>query len=768
MPAHCFSSPLRALAALAMLAGLLAPAQAATVVFSENFGTSGSPGNPAVCDTTLSQGWTLYNEDGRTPDSAPTVNWVTDAWVVSGTSIFEPDNCVAASTSWYAPPGAADDWLVTPAITVPAVHPRLRFRVKAQDADHPDGYEVRWATANNVGALLANPALLTVAAESSTWTAREIDLSALAGQTVYLAVRNNSNDKFILLLDDVQVVSVPQHDAQIAAALRPHASLLRLPVGQALPLQLGASVRNGGAAAITNAVVTARVLLDGAQIHSAQAAAVASLAPGATADVTLPAYTVTAPGTVTVQYSVAIDEADDDAANDAMTSASLAVTSWEMGADDGIRAGMIGIGAATGGQLGTQYTLAQPAWVHAIRYYASGTNADLAGVAVNGEIRAMSAGKPDAVLARTLPHTVPTPPVAGFVDLPLAAPLLLPAGDYYFGLDEPAPPVGQDGNLDLGTSGTLYQAGRNWVRFTPGAANWSLMESFGPQFARATMLRVLLGLPDTQPPVFTSPPAVTPPPPGGTTASARVTVDEPATGYWLLTAADAAAPDAAALLASGATLGLTAGSEALFGLTGLVPGSAYTLHFIARDVAGNTQASVARVSFTAPLDTTGLLLPGGGTAQVTVSDDAGGTCFFSSAQFKHNDITDALPAGVTLAGPLFAFVLDGCGAHATATISITYPQWPNGAQYWKHGPRSNRPTGWYRHPATVSGSTVTFSITNGADGDDDLDADNSRIVDAGGPALVAGPGPVAIPSLSQWGVLLLSALLGLLALRRRV
>ena len=173
----------------------------------------------------------------------------------------------------------------------------------------------------------------------------------------------------------------------------------------------------------------------------------------------------------------------------------------------------------------------------------------------------------------------------------------------------------------------------------------------------------------------------------------------------------------------------------------------------------------------APSPTTALPLPGGGTAQVLVSSPGGG-CYFSASQFKANDIADPLPPGAQLAGDLFDFVLDGCTPGETATLRITYPSLPASAQYWKHGPTPATPTAhWYRHPATVSGNTITFSITNGGDGDDDLNGANSQIVDAGGPVLMAGPaGTTSIPTLSPTGLLLLSGLLAGLArltLRRK-
>jgi len=161
----------------------------------------------------------------------------------------------------------------------------------------------------------------------------------------------------------------------------------------------------------------------------------------------------------------------------------------------------------------------------------------------------------------------------------------------------------------------------------------------------------------------------------------------------------------------------------------------------------------------------------GETAQVTVTG-GGSTCGFASAGFISTATLPAPPAHVTLAADPFDFVLDGCTPGSTVQITITYPQpVPAGARFWKHGPRPGAAAGWYAYPhAAISGNTVVLTLTDGALGDDDLDATNGRIVDAGAPALLAAGagGAAAIPTLSQWGVLLLSALLGLAALRRGI
>lgn len=481
----------RCLAVIMLALAIGLPVQAATVVFSENFGVRDDGVNQTACDPDFPSGWTRYNLDNRTPDSD--VSWVDNAWVVREDFIFNPAECVVFSTSWYNPVGAADDWLVTPLINIPSHNPELRFRAVAPDSAYPDGYEVRWATSNSVAAFLANSPLLSVPAETRPWTSRQISLASLAGQAVYLAFRNTSNDKFLLAIDDVQVVSIPSQDGAIESVLRPHAELLLLPLPQGIPLQLGATIRNLGVNAITNAQVTAHIKVDGVEVHTLSAAPVANLAPNASANVTMAPYVVTQLGQVWVDYSLTIAETDEDVTNNAMTSLNLRITSSELGGDDGTPISTLGIGAADGGQLGVAYHINQAAYVRALRYYTAGSNTDLAGDEIRGEIRSMGTSpvKPDALIAQTLPYLVPTPPVAGFVDLPLASPLLLTPGDYYFGLIEPPQDPDQTDTLDLGEAQTIYTPGRNWVRFQPDAPDWALIESFGPRFQNSLMLRVL-------------------------------------------------------------------------------------------------------------------------------------------------------------------------------------------------------------------------------------------------------------------------------------
>jgi len=96
---------------------------------------------------------------------------------------------------------------------------------------------------------------------------------------------------------------------------------------------------------------------------------------------------------------------------------------------------------------------------------------------------------------------------------------------------------------------------------------------------------------------------------------------------------------------------------------------------------------------------------------------------------------------------------------------------PAGTVYWKYGPS---PAGfnctgaacasphWYQMPATISGNTITLTIVDGGVGDDDLVA-NSVIVDQGGPGVPATGAIANVPTLSEWAMALLAALLVLTA-----
>lgn len=131
------------------------------------------------------------------------------------------------------------------------------------------------------------------------------------------------------------------------------------------------------------------------------------------------------------------------------------------------------------------------------------------------------------------------------------------------------------------------------------------------------------------------------------------------------------------------------------------------------------------------------------------------------------------PAGLQFPYGLFDFVALGGTPGSTLSVTITYNTYPHplrpNMQYWKYGATALDPTPhWYQYGnASISGNTVTLTITDGGPGDGDQSA-NGMIVDPGG--LVDPTPPTAIPTLdarSLWLLASLMLLAGMARLRSR-
>lgn len=101
---------------------------------------------------------------------------------------------------------------------------------------------------------------------------------------------------------------------------------------------------------------------------------------------------------------------------------------------------------------------------------------------------------------------------------------------------------------------------------------------------------------DTTPPVTSGPPAVEVITATGATLTAKI--NEAGTGYYKIQLAAQSAPSVAGVIAANQTFTMTANTSIGLNLSGLTTGTAYTIYFVAKDIAGNTQAAVGTVNFT--------------------------------------------------------------------------------------------------------------------------------------------------------------------------
>ena len=157
--------------------------------------------------TSIPAGWVTYDQDGDG------YGWTLETSAATPHMTPHVGTGCMYSESFSNDLGRAltpNNWLVTPAIAIPAgSSASLSFWVAGQDADYcSEHYEVYVSTTGNtVASFTGNPVFESIT--TATYVKQTVDLSAYAGQTVYVAfVHNEVTDQFVFLLDDVEVLGI--------------------------------------------------------------------------------------------------------------------------------------------------------------------------------------------------------------------------------------------------------------------------------------------------------------------------------------------------------------------------------------------------------------------------------------------------------------------------------------------------------------------------------------------------------------------------------
>ena len=216
-------------------------------------------------------------------------------------------------------------------------------------------------------------------------------------------------------------------------------------------------------------------------------------------------------------------------------------------------------------------------------------------------------------------------------------------------------------------------------------------------------------------------------------------------------------------------------------------GVAVSPPFTANAHAGRFSATISAEGAATPLQATlnnfalpgigryfhGLTSTGTGTMIAFISG-GGARCAFDPLA-TYLMAPDAIPSArhqaFRLPHGLFAFALVGCEHGSEVTVTTAWPELNGVTGYMKYGPthQSAGQSTWYAPTGVhMDGNTVSYIIRDGGAGDDDMTVDG-EIHDPSGPIIKAGgtSAPAAVPTLGQWALLLLSALLGVAAVRRR-
>ncbi|MBK6834554.1 MAG: T9SS type A sorting domain-containing protein [Bacteroidetes bacterium] len=478
-----------------LLLGLLALGTCYTVnsqvLYNQTF--DGIPGPTAGGAGTYAfpSGMLLHNVDNRTP--VTNVNYVNEAWERREDFQTSVVDSVAFATSWYTPAGAANDWMWTPLIGPLPANATLSWNAKNYDPLYLDSYEVRIMTSpdvptggtGNIGNLITNSTVIySTPGEPAAWTAHSVSLSSYAGQSVYIGYRLTSTDKFLLVVDDIKVEVVVNFDAQLVST-DTITEYTQIPLSQVSPLPFGGNVRNNGASALTNVVLNVNVTNSAnASVYAASSAPLSSLAPGASMDVTIPAFTPSVADTYTVKYNVTATEVDQVNTNDTLYD-SFVITDTIYARDKGIVTGGLGIGAGEVAYLGQQFEVVATTNLTSVTlgYIRGYIGRQYAAVVWN-----MAAGLPSAIIASTDTLLYPdNNALFTTVDISGGSIILTP-GDYVITAVE------FDSTLQLAHTSDIFTPGKTWVNWPSSPlAGWGNPEAFGANFAKAYQLRANFG-----------------------------------------------------------------------------------------------------------------------------------------------------------------------------------------------------------------------------------------------------------------------------------
>lgn len=222
------------LAAAAMLAiGSSAMAQP----FSENF-NSGIPSN-----------WPMIKADNNTISPNLVQSIVTklgaQAWMAWPKATG--DSCVI-TTSWFSPAGKADRWLLTPAFQVTDPNMVLSWEDYATDNSYPDSMQVWVSPTAGTTASSFTTVIYNDKGGADNFIKKGVSLGAYNGQTIRIAFRNNSTDKAVLMMDNVNTQVITALDGAVDSLAFPKIA------GSGSPVKV--KISNQGATNLTSVTLT--------------------------------------------------------------------------------------------------------------------------------------------------------------------------------------------------------------------------------------------------------------------------------------------------------------------------------------------------------------------------------------------------------------------------------------------------------------------------------------------------------------------------------
>lgn len=449
--------------------------------------------------TSFDANWATLNSDGNTPDPSNAL-FGTRAWLPLDESILPNAyaDTAAAANSWYSPAGQSDDWMwtVNSIDLSTATAPRMDWTSYSNSAGFDEDYEVYIATTNtDFGPATSLTPVATITETSNTETAHFVDLTAFAGQSVYIAFRQVSNDDDILLIDDIVIAEAPTSPDLVTTATP--VEYTKYPLSQVANIVGTASVGNTGGDA-TGVAVTVNVWdISGPTNVFTETTTAQDINGASSANYTFGSFTPSAVGTYAVEMIAIGNEIDANGTNDTAYYF-VQVTDSTYARDDADINGLVGtlgIGAGAGqdSRLGQTFEIITQDTLTSVDIWISnaynGTTGNLNGQPLRMHVYDFSSGPSTTVLASTEAITLDTT-TSSFWTCQFANSVVLPAGIYQIAVEE------NDSNISVGRTGGVYTPNTVYIKWNSNAGGaWTSVDAFPAGFHTPYVIRPNFGTP---------------------------------------------------------------------------------------------------------------------------------------------------------------------------------------------------------------------------------------------------------------------------------
>lgn len=452
----------------------------------------------------FTSGWAQQNLS--TPvGTAP--NWFQGAPTVFAAYNAPDSSYVGCNYNSVTGANTISNWLFTPTRTYANGHTFSFWTRTVDTPSFPDRLQVRLSTNGasvNAGATNAsvgdfttllldiNPTL-TTAGYPNVWTQYTITISGLAAPTSgRIAFRyfvtnggpSGTNSDFIGIDNVVYTVPVAA-DLQMNAADTLEYTIT--PEKHQFPGPYTGKIKNVGTSAVSSAYMQVNVYDGlGTQVYTANSSTSATIAPGATVNVSVPGATGLGADFYTIEYIAKHSAVDGNPVDDTLYNGIL-VDPTQYARDNGNVLGALGIGAGNGGFLGQQYHLYQADQIDSILVFVT---RGYTGEPMAAVVWDMVSGAPGSIIASTDTLIYPSDS-AGVYVLPIhGGSFPLPVGDFVVTFVE------FDSTVALGQTDNIFRTGTTWVNWpTSPAGGWANNEFFGvASFNRPYVIRPILSL----------------------------------------------------------------------------------------------------------------------------------------------------------------------------------------------------------------------------------------------------------------------------------